>query len=127
MLRKVIATLLTVVVCIPCVIAGELPDAPSQTRKMEDLKRNADILQSSQKKAAVTLNGGKQVKGQITKVTNEGFTLSANGSQQQYSFAEVQTVKKSGMSTAAKVLIGVGVGLGAFIAAGCAVYCGRDD
>ncbi len=127
MLSKLIAVVLAVLVCIPSVVAGELPDAPSQTKKMEDLKKNADGLQLSQKKAAVTLNGGSQVKGQITQVTDEGFTLTGKGGQQQYSFAEVQALKKSGLSTTAKVLIGIGIAWGSALAVGCALVCGRDD
>ncbi len=127
MLRKLIAILLAVFVWIPSVMAGELPDAPSQTKKTETLKKNANALQLSQKKAAVTLTGGTQVKGQITQVTSEGFTLTSKNGQQQYSFDDVQNVKKSGLSTAAKVLIGVGAAFGGMVAVTCARVCGRED
>lgn len=127
MLRELIALFLAVLVCVPTAMAGELPDAPSQTKKMEDLKKNADALQLSQETAAVTLNGGSKVKGQITQVTDEGFTVTSKEGQQQYSFADVQTVKKSGLSTTTKVLIGIGIARGGVFALGCAMACGHAD
>lgn len=134
MLLRIIAITLVMCISVPTITAA-LPDAPSESKRVEDTKKNADDMrkvansfQLSGKTATVTLKDKSKTKGQITTVTENGFLLKTReGQDRQFSFADVQKVSKSGMSTGTKILIGVGVGLGTFVGLACAAYACRND
>ncbi len=134
MLRNIITVML--LICVPvAMMAGELPDAPSESKRVDDAKKNleqmrkiADSLRLSGKTASITLNDKVKAKGKITAVTENGFALTtAEGNERQFAFADVQKVNKSGMRKRTKVLIGVGVGLAGWMALACATYAPCSD
>ena len=45
-------------------------DGPPETKGVENLKKNADALRLSAKKAAVVLNDNSKIKGQITTLSH---------------------------------------------------------
>ena len=66
----------------------------------------------------VKLRSGSEVKGRITRTSDNGFTVidDKSGSSTEIAYADVKNVEGRGMSKTKKTLIGVGIGAGVFIA-----------
>lgn len=85
----------------------------ANTGKLEKAKASAQSLSTDAKNTAeVTMNSGAKIKGRITSVGGDSFSIqdTKSGSSQTISFADVDQIKKSrkGLSTAAWIAIGAG-------------------
>ena len=83
-------------------------------RKVERAKASAQSLSSDAKNTAeVKMNSGSKIKGRITSVSGDSFSMedTKSGSSQTIAFADVDQIKKSrkGLSTGAWIAIGAGV------------------
>ncbi len=129
MIRRVSAVVL-VLVLMPYVAGAataELPDAPSQTQAAQ-AKRQAHALQANHKKTIVVLNDRTRLVGYVSEVGENEFVLTdqSSSTQRAISFSEVHHIRRSGMSTRKKVLIGVGIGFaGLFVIASVGLAQGR--
>jgi hypothetical protein len=126
MLRKSLATVLGVLLLFPITLVADESSNPSaETKRVEKLRKSADTLRREGKKAVVVFNDQTKVSGQITALTDDGFTLQTkNGEQRQSLFTNVRSIKKSGLHPAVKVAIGVGALFGAVGIMCAAGYCG---
>ncbi len=99
-----------------------LPDAPSATQ--EKLKADLNKYASEQKKVTVKLKDTAKITGTVQEVGKEDFLLSGtkNGQAKRINYDDVTEVKKTGLSKTVKVLIGVGIGVGALVAV-CEATC----
>ena len=88
--------------------------AQSNTKNsLEKMKTDVYRFGTGEKaKVVVKLNNGTTLKGYIVQTGDEGFDLADSKTKKTtaISYQDVSQIKKSGMSTMAKVLIGVGVG-----------------
>lgn len=99
-----------------------LPDAPSATAAK--LKADLNKYASEQKKVTVKLKDAVKVTGTVQEVGKEDFLLTETktGQAKRIDYDNVSEVKKTGMSKTVKVLIGVGIGVGALVAV-CEATC----
>ena len=84
-------------------------------------KVKAEVVNRLNKKEGhvkVKLRNGSEVKGHITQTSENGFTVANDKTRAStdIAYADVQNVEGRGMSKKKKVLIGVAIGAGAFIA-----------
>jgi small nuclear ribonucleoprotein (snRNP)-like protein len=62
------------------------------------------------KRVEVVLFNGEKIRGRVLGATEQGFTLSLEGDEyREFTFDEVKSVRKLGMRTINKILIGVGI------------------
>jgi len=91
-------------------LAAQTAQSPQAARvKAQVQKRGA----SEKSKVRVTLGNGTTVKGYISKIEESSFDVdgSKNGRATSISYADVQKIQGPGLSTGAKVAIGVGIGV----------------
>jgi hypothetical protein len=124
MISKVISVLVLAVL-LQSSVAAQAASFPAQSvANMQQVLRNA---QDKAKTVTVSLkkNVDKKTKltGEVNEVSNAGFTITdkQTGNPITLAYEDVQQVKQKGMSTGAKVAIGIGIGVGAFIAVGVIV------
>ncbi|HWR14614.1 MAG TPA: hypothetical protein VN577_07280 [Terriglobales bacterium] len=118
MFRRLASILIALIILSPFLIAEEaaLPDAPSATQAK--VKGDLAKFATEQKKVTVNLNDTSKVTGKVQNVGEENFVIldSKTGQASTINFTDVAGVKKSGMSKATKVLLGVGIAVGASFA-----------
>lgn len=75
-------------------------------------------LNKKEEHVKVKLRSGSEVKGRITRTSDNGFTVveDKGGKSTEIAYADVTNVEGRGMSKTKKTLIGVGIGAGVFIA-----------
>ena len=95
-------------------VHGKKPDQTPDKVKTEVESR----LRKKEEHVKVKLRSGSEVKGRITQSSDNGFTVTEDksGSRTEIAYADVSNVEGRGMSKTKKTLIGVGIGVGAFIA-----------
>ena len=98
----------------PAVHGKKKPDQTPDKVKAEVERR----ITKKEEHVKVKLRSGSEVKGRITQSSDNGFTVveDKSGSRSEIAFADVSNVEGRGMSKTKKTLIGVGIGVGAFIA-----------
>ncbi len=127
MLRRVTATAVLVLLLVPTIaVAAEYPDNSTGNVRIDKLRTQAEALRRKGDNTVVTLNDGTKFKGQIAALTDDGLTLrTKSGEEQQFSFEQVRSVKKSGLSRGAKVGIGIAVGFVTYAGLMCGTgHCG---
>jgi hypothetical protein len=133
MISKMISLLLTAVL-LHSSIAAQTSSSPAQSPAR--MQRVLRIAQEKGKAVTVTLNSkvGNRTKltGKVSEVSDTSFTVTdrQTGNRMTVAFEDVQQVKQKGMSTGAKVALGIGIGAAAFFGVGLIVcyasgYC-RD-
>ena len=95
-------------------VHGKKPDQTPDKVKTEVESR----LSKKEEHVKVKLRNGSEVKGRITQSSDNGFTVTEDktGSRTEIAYADVSNVEGRGMSKTKKTLIGVGIGVVAFIA-----------
>jgi RimP C-terminal SH3 domain len=133
MISKIISLLLTAVL-LHSSIAAQTSSSPAQSpARMQQVLR---IAQEKGKAVTVTLYSkvGNKTKltGKVSEVSDTSFTVTdrQTGNRMTVAFEDVQQVKQKGMTTGAKVALGIGIGAAAFFGVGLIVcyasgYC-RD-
>lgn len=115
MLTKFLSMLLIATILHPFLIAEnpELPDAPSATQAT--LKAELTKYASEQKKVSLSLKDVGKITGRVQQTGEDNFQFESarTGEVRQIAYSDVTEVKKAGMSTRNKVLIGVGIAVGA--------------
>lgn len=98
----------------PAVHGKKKPDQTPDRVKAE-VQRRIDKKEGHVK---VKMRSGSEIKGRITQTSDNGFTVidDKTGSRSDIAYADVSNVEGRGMSKTKKTLIGVGIGVGAFIA-----------
>ena len=98
----------------PAVQGKKNSDQPPDKVKTEVESR----LRKKEEHVKVKLRSGSQVKGRITQSSDTGFSVieDKTGSRTEIAYADVSNVEGRGMSKTKKILIGVGIGTGVFIA-----------
>lgn len=121
---RLFSILIVVTILSPFLLAQQalLPDAPSATQ--EKLKADLNKYAREQKKVTVKLKDAVKVTGTVQEVGKEDFLLreTKNGQSKRIDYDDISEVKKAGLSKTVKVLIGVGVGVGALVAV-CEATC----
>jgi hypothetical protein len=119
---KILSMLLTASLVFSSALCAEQPfPAPTpQEGQTAGAQQVAKIKAQVQKRGAgekskvrVTLGNGTMVKGYISKIEESSFEVNGNktGQATSISYSDVQKIQGPGLSTGAKVAIGVGVGL----------------
>jgi small nuclear ribonucleoprotein (snRNP)-like protein len=74
-------------------------------------------LKKNEEHVKVKLRSGSEVRGRITRTSDNGFTVieDKSGSRTEIAYADVRNVEGRGMSKTKKTLIGVGIATGVFI------------
>ncbi|HEY0724834.1 MAG TPA: hypothetical protein VGD41_12760 [Pyrinomonadaceae bacterium] len=74
-------------------------------------------LKKNEEHVKVKLRSGSEVRGRITRTSDNGFTVieDKSGSSTEIAYADVRNVEGRGMSKTKKTLIGVGIATGVFI------------
>ena len=74
-------------------------------------------LKKNEEHVKVKLRSGSEVRGRITRTSDNGFTMidDKSGSSTEIAYADVRNVEGRGMSKTKKTLIGVGIATGVFI------------
>ena len=118
MLKKFASSLLIVLFCI-APSARALAGQP-QAASVDQVKiKIAKIGLGEKAKAKITLKDGRQIKGYIARADEEDFVIRdrKTDSPTTVRYADVAKVEKSsGHSTARNLAIGIGIGVGAFLA-----------
>ncbi len=111
MLSRFFAALLVATILQPALFAQppELPDAPSAVQP--NLKADLNRFAADHKKVTVQLNSKQKLTGNVQEVGEENFVVTdaKTGQATRVNYAEVAGVKKTGMSTGAKIAIVAGV------------------
>lgn len=124
MIPKIISVLLIAVLLHSSIAAQTSSSATQSVTKMQQGLRNAQ-----QKGKAVTVILSRNIEnitkitGKVSEVSNTSFTLTdqQSGKPMTLAYEDVQQVRQKGMSKGAKVAIGVGIGVAAFLAVGVIV------
>jgi hypothetical protein len=74
----------------------------------------------------VLLLDGEKIRGRLLDVTEQDFTIRLGETETQFAFNEVAAVRKLGMKTAHKVLIGTGIVLGIILGLTAIAYATYD-
>lgn len=74
-------------------------------------------LKKNEEHVKIKLRSGSEVRGRITRTSDNGFTVieDKSGSSTEIAYADVRNVEGRGMSKTKKTLIGVGIATGVFI------------
>ncbi len=115
MLNRLLSILLIATMIHPFLIAEnpELPDAPSATQAK--LKADLTKYASEQKKVDLILKDASKVTGQVQQTGEENFQFkdAKTNEVRQIAYNDVAEAKKAGMSKTTKVLVVVGIAVGA--------------
>ena len=130
MTYKMIAVLLVAVLLQGSLAAQNQPAPPTQTvTKMQQVLHRA---QEKGKAVKVTLNrkinNRNELTGNVSEISDTGFATynQKTGETVQVAYADVQEVKQKGMSKTAKILIVIGIVVGAAIGLGFALACSSE-
>ena len=90
--------------------AAQSAEAPQVAKVKAQVKKRGTGEKS---KVRVTLGNGTVVKGYISKIEESSFDLdgSKTGRATSISYADVQKIQGPGLSTGAKIAVGVGIGV----------------
>jgi sRNA-binding regulator protein Hfq len=117
MMKRTLTTLcLAFVMAFGPIVRGQQQAAhASDTTKLKaEVERR---LHKKEERVKVKLRNGSQVKGRITKTSDDGFTLTdeKTGGHSDLAYADVLDVEGRGMSKKKKILIATGIGVGVLI------------
>lgn len=130
MLHKFLSAVLVVVLINGSMVAQELQSSTQAVSKMQQILRKA---QEKDKPVTVSLNrkveNRNKLTGKVSEISDTGFTLieQQTGKPLVLAYEGVRQVSGKGMSTGAKVAIGIGIGVAASIGAGLAVCYSRGQ
>lgn len=103
------------------IAAQDQPQSPAQTvAKMQQVLRKAREKDKAVKVTLrKTIDNQRQFSGKVSEISETGFVLTdqKTPTTKKFAYEDVQQVKQKGMSTGAKIAIGVGVGVVALIVA----------
>ena len=97
--------------------AGAQQPAPMNLVEVQKIKAEVGKRAFDHRLARVNLKDGSELRGTLTNVGDEGFSIveAKTGKQSGVLYTDVKSVRGAGLSTGAKV--GIGVGIGAAVAA----------
>lgn len=128
MLYRLLSVVLVVALVHGSVTAQESQSTAQPVSKMQQILRKA---QEKDKPVKVTLNrrieNRNKLTGRVSEISDTGFTLTEEqtGRPMVLSYEDVRQVSGKGMSKGAKVAIGIGIAVVAFIGVGIAVCYAR--
>jgi hypothetical protein len=101
--------------------AASQADQPAQSQPDQAIKIKAKVQKigaGEKAKVRVKLRDGTELRGYVSSIGNDSFSVTDSGARKasSLSYADVASVKGKGLSTAAKVLIVTGIGLGIVVA-----------
>ncbi len=104
--------------------AGAQQHAQMNLVEVQKIKSDVGKRASDGRPAKVKLKDGSELRGTLTNVGDDGFSIldAKSGKQTSVAYADVKSVRGTGLSTGAKVGIGVGIGAGITVAVLYALY-----
>lgn len=93
---------------------GRLENVRKDLIGVQKIKAELAKRASDQKPARVTLKDGSELKGTVLKVADDDFSMldAKSGKAASIAYADVKSVRGTGLSRRAKIGIGIGVGVG---------------
>lgn len=117
MKRTVAVMLVAMMTCLSLTAAEGQADQSTRGHPDQAVKIKAKVQKTGvgeKSKIRVKLRDGIELRGYVSQVENDSFTITDRTTKKatSVSYGDVQTLKGKGLSTTAKVLIVVGIGVG---------------